>query len=256
MRDKQKQNRRYSGLSLLFALCLVLAASPVRADWEEMVGPTPIWEAKDDSHLHREHAWALKAGYRFASPNSYSRAWKMDWTDLQTWNIEASYERVFWKYLGLELGAGYWGLEKKSTDTFFQTDISKLDLKNVYLSPTIKGILPLTNHWVVYAGGGADLYYSWAEQTYIYGLTGKTRVKSQRLIPGWHVTGGTEFFIMPDPGGRGTYNWPVGLFIEYKYSEAVWPNLDKDIIGKAGRTSNHDFQLGGHQVFCGLRFHI
>ena len=220
---------------LIIMACLAFwSGQNALAGWEDMVGNKPIWSAENSDHLFREHAWSLKAGYRFLPRSSYTRAWGLNATRLDALNLEASYERVFWNFLGLELCGGYWGVEKKSTNVFHYTDAAKLDLKNAYLSPTLKAIVPLTNHWVVYAGGGADLYYSWAEQTYLYGLSGLSKTKSERLIPGWHGLAGTEIYIMPNPGGEGTYNWPVGLFVEYKYSEAVWPNLDQDIIGRTG----------------------
>ncbi|MFH1135324.1 MAG: hypothetical protein V1816_04485 [Pseudomonadota bacterium] len=246
-------------IKAILVLMIFLFPGPgreARAEWEDMVGKSPIWNAENSDHLFREHAWSLKAGYHFFSGSGYTDAWKIDPRRLNSLAFEASYERVVWTYLGLELGAGYWGVKKKSTNAIHYTDAAKLDLNNVYLAPTVKGILPLTNHWAVYAGGGADLYYSWAEQTYVYGLTGRVKNKTQRLIPGWHVLAGTEIYIMPNPGGQDVYDWPVGLFVEYKYSQAVWPNMDEDIIGRTGRSSSHDLNLGGHWIFCGLRFHI
>jgi hypothetical protein len=232
-------------LSVVFALLLLPVAS---------------WAQDNAGHLQKMNAFAIKPGYHMYQSNDFFDFWDIDEDDMSSFMFEVAYERKLNQIFGIELGLGYF----KSDETYYPFGLSsEIDIENFYLSPTIKGYLPVCDYFYLYAGAGPDIYFTRGD----YDLEGNIRgiavdysEDEEEFGFGGHVLGGMEFYIIPNPGPN-QYDAPLGVFIEYRHSWVEVDDVDEDTIDIVNQALNEDFgpnnlDVGGSQIMAGLRWHF
>ncbi len=232
-------------LFLVMSLCLVLTA-----------------QAEDQAHhLQKKNSFAFKPGYHFYPDSDFLDYWHINREDMSGFMFEAAYERALQDILSLEFGFGYFR-SSTSWNNMRQTEFSSdLKLYNWYFSPALKAKLHITDLLYLYCGAGPNLYLSKANFKYHseqYELTKKRN--EYELSLGGHVLAGIEFYILPQPGPD-SYDWPLGLFLEYRHSWVQVKDLDQELvqdINQAAGTNLHsnDLDVGGGQLMLGLRWHF
>ncbi len=241
-------------LPLILGILFLCAVGTANAQSD--LSKEPIKDIKKKEHLARKNAIAVKIGPHVYGGSKYLNYWDKKPTDLTVITFELAYERNIVNFLGIELAAGYFHTKMKKTSTVYVGDHIKSDISTYYFSPSLKGTFNLTNSLAVYGGVGPDLFIGDARQKYSSNATSNVTSKESKLVPGAHILAGAEYYIFLHPEEQGFFNAPTGFFVEYKYTYANWRALDEDIMKKVGSSSKHDFNLGGHFILLGLRFHF
>lgn len=223
-----------------------------------VLAPTGVLAA-EGKHWEKMNAIALKPGYHFYPTNDFFDFWDIDRDDLHGLMFEAAYERKLNPYFGLELGLGYFSSSEKYHNVLYAGDTSDIEIENWYLSPSLKGYIPIHEYFHLYAGGGPDVYYTKGDYTY-KDEDFKFSTDEDEFSLGAHVMAGAEVMLMPDPGPD-VYNAPLGLFFEFRYSWVDVKDVDEDVIDDindfAGTNLNsNDLDAGGSQLMLGLRWHF
>ncbi|MFH1135964.1 MAG: hypothetical protein V1816_07745 [Pseudomonadota bacterium] len=241
-------------LPVVLGILLLCAVGTANAQGD--LSKESLADYKTKEHLTRKNAIALKIGPHIYSGSNYLNYWEKKPTDLSVLTFEVGYERNIVSFLGVELAGGYFHTKMKKTSTIYLGDHVKSDISTYYFSPSLKGTFNLTTHLAIYGGVGPDLFIAEAKQKYSSNATLNVTAKEQKIIPGAHALAGVEYYIFLHPAEHGFFDAPTGVFVEYKYTYANWKDLDKDVMKKVGSNSKHDFNLGGHFIFMGLRFHF
>ncbi|WP_027371480.1 outer membrane beta-barrel protein [Desulfovermiculus halophilus] len=221
--------------------------------------PAFCWAAQDSGHLAKKNSVAIKPGYHFYPDSDFFDFWGNDADDLSGFMFELAYERELNDYLGLEIGLGYFSSKEKYHNVLFLGDSADLDIQNTYVSPTLKGYLPLCDYVYLYAGIGPDIYYTYADFDYDSAVLSYSNDNDEFSL-GAHVQGGMEVYLFTEPGA-GLYDWPVGLFVEYRYSWVDVEDLDQPVVSDVNKSldtnyGENDLDVGGSQVMMGLRWHF
>ena len=219
-----------------------------------------VYAEETASHLLKNNAIALKLGEHFYEyGDDFMNFWSIDERDMKSFALELAYERKVTRGLGIELALGRFKSSKTYSNVVFVGDSSNIEIENIYLSPTLKGYMPVNDNFVFYIGVGPDIYYS--DGKYKYRATGFSYdVNDDFVSLGVHGLAGVEWYVYKN-SPPGVYDAPVSLFLEYKYS---WVNVDDadrkvidDINNYYGTTFNkNDLNVGGHIIFLGLRWHF
>lgn len=220
--------------------------------------PAGAWAA-DYGYAEKMNAIALKPGYHFYPDNDFFDFWDIDREDMQSLMFEAAYERKLNRYLGLELGLGYFSSSEDYRNVLYDDDSSDIEIENWYLSASLKGYLPVCEYFYLYAGGGPDIYHTRGDYTYKSGNS-RYSADEETFSFGAHALAGMEVMLVPDPGPD-VYDAPVGLFAEFRYSWVEVKDPDEDVIDDindfAGTNfGSNDLDVGGSQIMLGLRWHF
>jgi opacity protein-like surface antigen len=201
---------------------------------------------------------AVKGGWHFYEKSDFTKFWEISPSDIHSFAAEVSYERELTKFLSLEIPFGYFYSDKiyNYSSIVVLGDTGSIDLKiwNLYLSPSLKVNIPVAKEFKLYLGAGPDLYYTAGivEGNYQSSTVfGNYKNDGEKFSLGVHGLAGVEYF----PAS------PWGLFLEYKYSYVSVKDFDKvvidDINSIAGSSLGYnDFNVGGHLVFFGVRYHF
>jgi opacity protein-like surface antigen len=214
----------------------------------------------------RDNALAVKLGYHFYAESDFTDYWKVSKQDFDGFVGEISYEREMVKYLGLEVGLGYYRSNKKYSynNLVNPGDQASLDasITNTYLSLSLKPHFPLSRWFQVYCGAGGDVYYTYTDFKGSYTRGGSSTSlddNDNKLAVGFHGLAGAEVLLFETPWERGVYDMAMSLFLEYKYAYVPIKDFDENTVNRinsfAGSSvSSHDFNAGGHFIFTGLRW--
>lgn len=227
-------------------------------------------------HKDKTMSLSLKLGSNYNVDSDYTDYWEPDFSTPRFWPREISYEyKVFNKKLGLELAVGYTTLDGESrnirelptlsTSSETKSDRAKVDLANIYVSPSAKLYFPIGNSFQVYGGLGPDFYDSRGDV--LYERQGDTEYKTKSNVSkfgyGAHGLIGAEYYFFKNPAKHGLYGWPVSIELQYKYTWATVDELDKKLVDDINATITldspaqyNDVNVGGHMVTLGIRWHI
>ena len=227
------------------------------------------YSQESERHLKKENSWGLKLGGHIYRDNDDllddSHVKKSDMSDLV---VEIAYERRIKDILSLEFSLGYFDSDSRGYFVYDRGDQRgpfKLEVLNLYFSPTIKGNLPINDTFVFYFGIGPDLYYTEADFKF------ENKHKDDSFISfGAHGLVGMEIYIMKNPVDYGFYDAPVSLIFEYKYSMVEIEDFEiKGADGKNVNNSNekcfsrpkpvpieNDLDVGAHKFFAGIKWHF
>ncbi len=219
---------------------------------------------------------ALKLGSNFNVDSDYTDFWEPDSTAPRFWPREVSYEYKFFKRIGIELALGYSTLDGESRNISAmpaaadatKEDRAKVDLANIYFSPSAKLYFPIGDSFQVFGGIGPDLYDSRGDLLYERrgDSTYSTKSKVSKIGYGAHGMFGVEYFFFKNPSRHNLYNWPVSIELQYKYTWATIEEMDKKLIDDINdpivgitlgtQPQYHDINVGGHMVTIGIRWHL
>jgi opacity protein-like surface antigen len=228
--------------------------------------PGLLYAAEPESPFLRKNALAVKLGYHFYPTSDFTDYWKVSQQDFDGFVGEIAYERELVKYLGLEVGLGYYSSNKQYfyNNLVSSGDQATLDatITNTYLSLTLKPHFPLARWFQVYFGAGGDVYYTYTDFKGSYTRGGSSTSldnSDNKLAVGLHGLAGAEVLLFEKPWERGVYDMAMSLFLEYKYAFVPINNFDEAMINRinsfAGSSvGSHDFNAGGHFIFTGLRW--
>ncbi|MFH1137494.1 MAG: hypothetical protein V1816_15610 [Pseudomonadota bacterium] len=204
-----------------------------------------------------ENSISLKGGWHFLQDNKYSDYWVRDAKNLNGLWGAISYQRRWGRFMALEADLGVFSGKTDDHNIIYLYDYSFAQVNSIFLSPTVKGIIPLGDHFSIYGGLGPDLYYSEAKWRYSYPTTGFLKTKDTALTWGAHGLLGFEALVMGDPASQGWLDLPVSFFLEYKYAWVIWKKFNKKALRSLGLTSSpDDLNIGGHFPTVGLRWHF
>jgi len=222
---------------------------------------TVSYAAEIPRHLQKENAFTFKIGSHYYKNNDDALDfWEVDEDDLNTIVFEFAYEKKVKQIIGLEFALGRFDSNQTYNNVFFVGDSSKIDIENIYFSPSAKLNLPLNDTFIFYFGGGPDIY--WTQTDYKYEESGFTYSVDDNFISfGLHGVVGIEMFIMKNPTAYDFYDVPLSLVFEYKYSWVEVQDADEKIINDVNDAlsssfSKHDLDVGGHKFFVGLKWHF
>lgn len=222
--------------------------------------------ARDKSMLSK-NSIAVKSGPYFFQDDSFLDKWGLD---SETYTYEVSYEKVINKFLAFEIAIGFHTIDSHLSHQFLNYE---LDIKNYYLSPTIKYFPHKTKYTAIYLGTGPDIYKSDFEgngNLESYGID--SNFEENIYCLGLHGLLGAELLIFRNPRKYNYFNSPVGLFIEYKYTWADFKDYDQEPVKKMNifiknynnqvtwqqlkKRKSDNFNTGGHSIVLGLRWHF
>jgi len=219
---------------------------------------------------------ALKVGSNFNVDSDYTDFWEPDFTTPRLWPREVSCEYKFFKKLGVELALGYTTMDGESRNisamptlasstTTPKNDRAKIDLANLYFSPSAKLYFPVMNSLQIYGGIGPDLFDSRGDL--LYQRTGddtySAKSKVSKFGYGAHGMIGVEYYFLKNPARHNLYDWPMSIELQYKYTWATIEEMDKKLIDDINDTiqldstpGHNDINVGGHMVTVGIRWHL
>jgi len=132
-----------------------------------LMAPGLLYAADPESPFLRKNALAVKLGYHYYPTSDFSDYWKVSKQDFDGFVGEIAYERELIKYLGMELGLGYYRSSKQYSynNLVSSGDQASLDaaISNTYLSLTLKPHFPLSRWFQVSFGAGGDVYYTYTD---------------------------------------------------------------------------------------------
>jgi len=108
-----------------------------------------------------KHSIGIKAGYHIFQSSDFTDTYNnaarvlgssFSTSDLNTFVIEGAYDYKFMPNFGIEIALGYSPSSKTYSPVFVLNDSFKVSINNLYFSPSIKGYLPLSNMFSLYAG--------------------------------------------------------------------------------------------------------
>ncbi len=203
----------------------------------------------------KKHAFGIKGGYHWYPNSSFFKDWQLNKEDFNSTVFELEYE---YKYndklvisfpIGTHTGSG----SGKVKDSWIN-----LKIKNHYFAPTAKLYIPThCKSLSAFLGGGIGLFYTDMDYT----TPGIVRVNETKSNIGFHVTLGLEINLNKDYGVF-TYNWPVSLFIENRYSWVEQEKIDVNFINelkskiKSLKLDSHDIKAGGNTLVLGIKYHF
>ena len=211
-------------------------------------------------HFLKNNALSFKIGPHIYGDNDYMDSWKVDENDFMSATGELAYERKVSQKIAIELSFGFFRSADIHKDVLFSGDSSDLTIKNLYLSPTAKYSIPMSNSFVFYLGIGPDYYRTRKFHFYKFGSINYEITETFNTF-GLHGLIGIEYYFFKKPVRYRFYDLPVSLIFEYKYSWANIDDADKVLIDKInnffGTThSYNDLNIGGHLIFFGVRYHF
>ncbi len=232
--------------------------------------------AEDRDYLTKKNAVGIRVGYHLYNDNDTIDYWQMETSDFSSAVGEITYERSLSKHFGIDFSVGFsetdddFGSAKRISGNSYYIDVypqSTTQIRTIYFSPTIKAYFPLSDSVLLYAGAGPDYCYTEAEfqwrldvndGTTTYDLT--INETDSRHSFGAHGLAGIEYYFYKDPRVHGAFDAPVSLFFEYKYATINVGDFDEKvgdtIRANAGVSiDKNDWNVGGHYVFLGLRWH-
>lgn len=218
-------------------------------------------EEVSDEFLDRKNAVAFKLGAQMPTSSDFTDQWKIGDSDLTAFLAELSYERKLCRGFGIELPLSISHTSAVYSDSLFFYDWSESDFTHTILSPTIKFYTPIVDRLWIYGGGGADLCYTVAN--YRYFVSGNLFYNAGRnyWTPGGHLLAGIKWYATTQATPLSfTYDLPVSLNLEYKYTWLSISDADNEEIEKINSTygtdfSSSDFGIGGHSVTLGLTWY-
>ena len=215
-------------------------------------------------YMKKKMSIGLKLGTNIFPDSDLTDFWNVEPDTPKFLPREISCEYKFLKNMGIEVAFGYSSMEDKSSSVFIGADdYAELDIANIYLSPTVKYYFPIKNSFHVFCGIGPDIIDTRGNLLYrrtdpeIY----STRVDVSRFGYGGHGLIGCEYYFFLRPAAHGQYDWPVSVEIQYKYTWVVIDNADRKLIDDLNSSLNtsyphNDFNVGGHSVTLGLKWHL
>ena len=211
-------------------------------------------------HFLKNNALSFKIGPHIYGDNDYMDFWKFDKVDFMGATGELAYEREISQKLSIELSLGFFRSTDVKENVLLPGDSSDLTIKNLYLSPSAKYSIPISNSFVFYLGIGPDYYRTRKFHFYKFGSINYEITETFNTF-GLHGLIGIEYYFFKKPVRYGFYDLPVSLIFEYKYSWANIDDADKVLIDKInnffGTThSYNDLNIGGHLIFFGVRYHF
>lgn len=223
----------------------------------------PAYAEKNNNFMHRKDSLAIKVGYHFMESSDLTDFWGIDEEDYDGFVFELEFGHKFGS-LGLDVALGYYEADETYHSVGVFASSNDFTVRNYYISPTLKGFVPLDEIAVLYLGAGPDLYYSeydYIESGYINTVAYRYHGDDTFTTLGFHALIGIEWYVCPDPQKQGFYDAPVSFFLEYKYSWVEVDDVDKRVISLANQIFDtnypaHDFEVGGSSIFMGLRWHF
>jgi hypothetical protein len=214
----------------------------------------------EGKHFLKNNALSFKIGPHIYGDSDYMDFWKVDEIDFMGATGELTYERKISQKLSFELSFGFFRSTDVRKDVFFSGDSSDLTIKNLYLSPSAKWSIPISNSFVFYLGIGPDLYRTNKYHFYKFGSINYETTESFNTF-GLHGLIGIEYYFFKKPAHYGFYDLPVSLLLEYKYSRANIGDADKILLDRINSFfstaySYNDLDVGGHLILLGIRYHF
>ncbi|MBW2218723.1 MAG: outer membrane beta-barrel protein [Deltaproteobacteria bacterium] len=214
---------------------------------------------------------ALKLGTNYNVDSDYTDFWEPNLSWSKFWPREVSYEYKLFKKIGVELALGYTTMDGESRNISAmpaaagetKDDRAKIDLANIYFSPSAKLYFPVMDSFSVYGGIGPDFYNSRGDL--LYQRTGDSTYSTKSNVSkfgyGAHGMIGVEYYFFKNPTKHNLYNWPVSIELQYKYTWATVEKIDKKLIDDMNEELGasypyNDINVGGHMVTIGVRWHI
>ena len=155
--------------------------------------------------------------------------------------------------LGLEIVAGYTGIDDDVSNRLEDADSVSIDLKTYCLLFSVKKYWQLTNALYLFGGIGGDVYYIDGELAY------STESQSydlnySRTVFGGHACIGAEYFFVKKM-------FPLSVDLQYKYALLQSVDVDQDLIAAINADtdsaySSNDLNLSGHTVSLSLKIHF
>lgn len=226
-------------LFLMFGLLLVAGSTLYAAEGQ-------------DRYIHKNNALSVKVGAHFYEHSDFTDDWRIDEQDLGTFACEVAYERKTSRNKGIEFSLGYSSANATSENIRSADDSFEVDIKNFYLSSTVKRYLLFKDSFVFYGGIGPDFYYTDIDFGYKKSKTANSQNENDQFFAlGLHGLVGVEYYLhmfkrpVRKFHNAEVFDLPVSLILEYKYS---WVKIE-DVY------EANDLQVGGHIIFVGLRWH-
>ena len=211
-------------------------------------------------HFLKNNALSFKIGPHIYGDSDYMDFWKVDEIDFMDATGELTYERKISQKLSFELSFGFFRSTDVRKDVFFSGDSSDLTIKNLYLSPSAKWSIPISNSFVFYLGIGPDLYRTSKYHFYKFSSI-HYEISETFNTFGLHGLIGIEYYFFKKPAHYGFYDLPVSLLLEYKYSRTNIDDADKILLDRINTFfstaySYNDLDVGGHLILFGIRYHF
>ena len=212
-------------------------------------------------YLDRNNAVAIKLGAHVFEGSTFTDAWDIGVSDFTGFACEVSYERKITDGWSVELPLGISYSSDISSSSLFTNDWSETSFQSIYLAPSAKYYVPLTQKLFGFAGAGLDLAYSTAD--YDYRVDGDHTYDASETYwtPGAHLLAGIKWYISTKQDTfEGSWDIPASLNLEYRYTWESISNADKDQIRIVNETFGtdfpaHDLDIGGHLITLGLQYH-
>jgi hypothetical protein len=203
------------------------------------------------------NAISLQGGYRYIEDSDAASFWDLE-TDT-AWDVALSYERRLAGWLGVQLAVGYSPWE--DTSRILPNETLEAELESAYAAVSVLVHVPLGSRVELYAGGGPDFYFTEADFAYRM-ASGTLRGDENFETLGAHALAGVELLLSRPPRAK-SYEWtvPAGIFIEYRYLNLTIEDADQVLAEALNRSTGtslepRDLDLGGHQLWLGMRWHF
>ena len=220
-----------------------------------MLTGNALYGEERGEHLLKKHGFSAKAGLHPYTDSDYTDFWGTDESTV----IDGAYSRKIHKDINLELSFGYFQ-STHNDSALLLNDSSKVEIINVYLSPSAIFRFPVHDRVVLYAEAGPDIYYTRSEHDY-QAVTFAIDKKDKYITYGLHGQTGLDWYIYTQPANT-EYQAAVSVFLEYKYAYArEIGNADELVINAINERfgtsyAPHDLNIGGHYGFAGIRWHF
>ncbi len=212
-----------------------------------------------NNNLSKRNALAIKVGEHLYEENDFMDFyfWEINKDEMRSIAFEFSYERKLTRMFGIEMTVGFFESNEELYDR--DKDSAEIKFENYYFSPTLKYYVPINDSFGCYFGVGPDVYYNKGEYTYNHEEIRRMADDSSTGF-GFHGLIGAEWYFY-DSVKYGYFDAPVSLLFEYKYSHVKIKDAHEAIIDEIGKypglsLGNQDFDVGGHMLFLGLRWHF
>ncbi|MDO8281668.1 MAG: outer membrane beta-barrel protein [Thermodesulfovibrionia bacterium] len=207
--------------------------------------------AQQADRLSKDNSIALKIGGHVYPDSDFMDFWRADAADYNGLAFELSYERMLTPNLGIEIPVGYNSSKSTYSNVFSAGDNSKVDIDNLYISPSLKLHIPLNRVFEAYIGGGIDFYHTWVDFDYSDTSPAVFNESETANTLGYHGLAGIDWFF-----DNSNTSFPVSIFVEYKYTSLTVDNADDKVLDAMGSSaSKHDLDVGGSSFFTGMRWH-
>ena len=216
-----------------------------------------------------KNSLGVKVGYHFYQDSDFTDFYhaqadalgtSFEGNDFNLVTVELAYDRKFIPYLGIEVAFGYAPSTSKTYSNVLEDgDSFRLKLHNIYFAPSLKGYLPIGERFSFYGGAGPDFNLLLGKVQ--YRASGGSYSPSDELFGfGFHGLVGAEWWFYRHPPSD-EYQAAVSFFVEYKYSWVIVSDADQKPIevvnlDQGTNFSAHDLNVGGHNIFGGLRWHF